>query len=156
MRLSDCVVSGVWEGRHGGRHTHQQEQQLPDLPSGRAPPLQVCRSPAPWLGFIMKVTCEGHVCNASLIRISQMCHWGSVAGDHAGMYAWKTVRPRVRLQPRRGDDMWQRLCDRLFHHLLHALRFPGTHKCLSLTPRGWMDQTLDKSQTTCNTPVIHL
>ncbi|CAG06879.1 unnamed protein product, partial [Tetraodon nigroviridis] len=71
---------------------------------------------------------EGQVCEAQgcvcLVCVSQMCHWRGVAGDHVGLYAWKTVRPRVRLQPRRGDDLRQRLRHRLLHHLLHALRVP--------------------------------
>lgn len=36
-------VLGVWKSCHGGWHAHQQKQQLPDLPSGCAPSLQVCR-----------------------------------------------------------------------------------------------------------------
>lgn len=41
--LGNICVSGVWKGCHGGRHAYQQKQQLPDLPSGCAPSLQVCR-----------------------------------------------------------------------------------------------------------------
>lgn len=60
----------------------------------------------------------------------QMCHWRGVAGDHVGLHARQTVRPRVRLQPRGGDDVWQWICHHLFYLFLHALRLPGTHNFL--------------------------
>lgn len=37
-----CVcVTDVWEDSHAGLHSDQQEQQLPNISSGRSPPLQV-------------------------------------------------------------------------------------------------------------------
>lgn len=55
----------------------------------------------------------------------QVCHWGSLAGDHAGLSAREAVRFRVGLQPRRGENLRQQLRHHLLHQLLHALRFPG-------------------------------
>lgn len=69
-----------------------------------------------------------HACALNVhLFVHQMCHWGGVAGDHVGVHAGQTLRPRVGLQPWRGDDVRQRICNHLFHHLLHALRLPGTH-----------------------------
>lgn len=55
----------------------------------------------------------------------QVCHRGSLAGDHAGLSAREAVRLRVGLQPRRGENLRQQLCHHLLHQLLHALCFPG-------------------------------
>lgn len=73
--------------------------------------------------------CVRCTCTVSHLSVwnRQMCHWRGVAGDHVGLHARQTVRPRVRLQPRGGDDVWQRICHHLFYFLLHALRLSGTH-----------------------------
>lgn len=59
--------------------------------------------------------------------LSQVCHWGGLAGHHAGLHAWQEVRPRVRAgqQHGGGDALWQQLRRLLLHQLLHALRLPG-------------------------------
>lgn len=59
--------------------------------------------------------------------VSQVRHWGGLAGHHAGLHAWQEMRPRVRAgqQHRGGDALWQQLCRLLLHQLLHALRLPG-------------------------------
>lgn len=118
-------VSGVWEGGHGGRNTYQPKQQLPDVPSGGAASLQVES-----LSLLTAAVFGRSSALKRLLFVHQVCHWGGVAGDHAGLHAGQTVRPRVGLQPWRGDDVWQRIRHHLFHHLLHALRLPGTHSLI--------------------------
>lgn len=57
---SKCLfffVSGVWKGGHGGRHTYQQKQQLPDLPSGCAASLQVCSGCGLFAGCVCVCVC---------------------------------------------------------------------------------------------------
>lgn len=57
---------------------------------------------------------------------SQVRHRRGVAGDHAGLSAREAVWLRVGLQPRRGENLRQRLRHHLFHQLLHALCILGT------------------------------
>lgn len=57
-----------------------------------------------------------------------------MAGDHVGLSAREAVRLRVRLQPGRGENLWEQLCDNLLHQLLHALCFPGNLQDISLFP----------------------
>lgn len=59
------------------------------------------------------------------LTLWQVRHRWGLAGDHAGLPAREALWFRVRLQPRRGADLRQRLRHFLLHQLLHALCFSG-------------------------------
>lgn len=62
-------VSGVWKGGHGGRHTYQQKQQLPDLPSGCAAALQVRPGRGFSVGCVRVCVCALHMHSESFVCV---------------------------------------------------------------------------------------